>query len=68
MGILNIPRDSKYVVGEGLMGGYLVRLSGCPWHIALFIEEQDANQYAEYATAMLHKHKTTDSRQWQVDA
>ncbi len=58
---------SRFNVGAYIphaMHGYPVRLNDYSWHVALFVVESEAQHFANYATAQLHKHNTTDMAQW----
>lgn len=61
----DIPK-SKFVVGDYMRGGYPVRLNDYTWHIAVFVDEGDAQQYADYRTAMMYKYNTTDVSLYEI--
>ena len=44
--------------------GYPVRLNDYSWHVAVFVTGEEAEDYAEYRTRMLHKYDTTDVNEY----
>ena len=55
-------------VGPYVMHGYPVRRYDYTWHIAIFVDESEAQHFVDYANAQFVKHGTTDMAQWDSPA
>lgn len=57
---------SRFEVGaySGVLGGYPVRLNDCTWHVAIFIQESEAEYFVAHANAQFQKHGITDMSVW----